>query len=186
MDDEKIVGLYWERNEQAIPATADKYGSYCTAIASNILVNREDVEECVNDTWLGAWHSIPPHRPALLSTFLGKLVRNLSFNRYKYNTSAKRGSGELPAVLDELSQLVSGKDDVERQFEQKELAKAIDRFLMTLSPEKRGIFIRRYWHTDSISAIAHRYETTEGAVTMTLKRLRGKLHKYLTERGFEI
>ena len=183
MDDEKIVRLYWERNEQAIPATADKYGSYCTAIASNILVNREDVEECVNDTWLGAWHSIPPHRPALLSTFLGKLVRNLSFNRYKYNTSAKRGSGELPAVLDELSQLVSGKDDVHQQLEHKEITRAVNAFLLTLPQDKRGIFIRRYWHTDSISAIASRYNMKENAVSVTLNRLRKKLGDYLKERG---
>ena len=186
MDDAKIVRLYWERNELAIPATADKYGSYCTAIARNILGSREDAEECVNDTYLHAWNSMPPHRPNTLSTFLGKIVRNLSFNRYKHNTADKRGGGVLPVVLDELSDLVSGRDDVEREIGQKELVTAIDAFLDTLSPEKRSIFISRYWYTDSILEIAKRHGMNAGAVSMTLNRLRLQLHSYLSERNFEL
>lgn len=186
MDDAKIVQLYWDRNEQAIPVTADKYGSYCSSIAKNILGNKEDAEECVNDTYMSAWNSMPPHRPSILSAFLGKIVRNLSFNRYKYNTAGKRGGGELPMVLEELSDLVSGKDDVEQAFDQKELTKAIDTFLDSLSPEKRSIFISRYWYTDSVSEIAVRYGMKEGAVSITLNRLRLKLHNYLLERGFEL
>lgn len=186
MDDAKIVQLYWDRNEQAISVTANKYGNYCTSIAINILGNREDAEECVNDTYMNAWNSMPPHRPNILSTFLGKIVRNLSFNRYKHNTADKRGGGELPVVLDELSDLVSGKDDVEQESEHKELVKSIDAFLDTLSPEKRSIFISRYWYTDSISEIAVRHGMNDGAVSMTLNRLRLKLHNYLLERGFEL
>ena len=186
MDDEKIVRLYWDRDEQAIPATSEKYGKYCTSIAGNILGNKEDAEECVNDTYLHAWNAIPPHRPVLLSTFLGKIVRNLSLNRYKHNTADKRGGGELPAVLDELSELVSGSDDVEQEFHAKELVKTIDAFLDTLSPEKRSIFVCRYWYTESISQIAARYGMSEGAVSMTLNRLRSKLHSCLSERGFEL
>ena len=186
MDDAKIVQLYWDRDEQAIPATADKYGNYCTSIAKNILGNNEDAEECVNDTYMNAWNSIPPHRPSILSTFLGKIVRNLSFNRYKHNTADKRGGGELPVVLDELSDLISGKDDVEKEIDRKELVKAIDSFLDTLSPEKRSIFISRYWYTDSVSEIAKRHRMNDGAVSMTLNRLRLKLHNYLLERGFEL
>ena len=210
MDDANIVQLYWDRNEQAIPATADKYESYCTSIAKNILGNHEDTEECVNDTYLGvwnsvppkqpnplltyvckitrnlAWNSMPPHRPSILSTFLGKIVRNLSFNRYKHNTADKRGGGELPVVLEELSDLVSGKDEVEQAFDQKELTKAIDTFLDSLSPKKRSIFISRYWYTDNISEIAVRHGMNDGAVSMTLNRLRLKLHNYLLERGFEL
>ena len=186
MDDAKIVQLYWDRNEQAISVTANTYGNYCTSIAINILGNREDAEECVNDTYMNAWNSMPPHRPNILSTFLGKIVRNLSFNRYKHNTADKRGGGELPVVLDELSDLVSGKDDVEQESEHKELVKSIDAFLDTLSPEKRSIFISRYWYTDSISEIAVRHGMNDGAVSMTLNRLRLKLHNYLLERGFEL
>ena len=186
MDDTEIVLLYWERNEQAIPATAEKYENYCTTIARNILGNCEDAEECVNDTYLHAWNAIPPHRPAILATFLGKITRNLSLNRYRHNTADKRGGGVLPAVLDELSELVSGGDDVEQALETKELVNAIDAFLDTLSPGKRCIFVRRYWYTDSISDIAGRFGMKDGAVTMTLSRLRSKLHNYLTERGFEL
>ena len=107
MEDEKIVQLYWDRDERAIPEAAAKYGSYCTSIAQNILGSAEDAEECVDDTYMSAWNSIPPHRPGNLCTFLGKLTRNLSLNRYRYNTAHKRGGGEAPAVLDEIAQLVS-------------------------------------------------------------------------------
>ena len=186
MDDARIVRLYWDRNEQAIPATADKYGNYCTAIATNILSNREDAEECVNDTYMNAWNSMPPHRPRILSAFLGKIVRNLSIKRYQYNTADKRGDGQLPVVLDEISDLVSGTDDVEDAFHGKELIKAIDTFLAALPAEKRGIFIRRYWYFDSIYDIAIRFGMTENNVSVTLNRLRLKLRNDLLERGFEL
>ena len=107
MDDAAIVRLYWDRNEQAIPATAEKYGSYCTAIARNILGSPEDAEECVNDAYMQAWNAMPPHRPSILSAFLGKIVRNLSLNRYRRNMADKRGGGEAPAVLEEIGELVS-------------------------------------------------------------------------------
>lgn len=184
MKDEEIVRMYWSRDEQAIPATADKYGNYCTSIANNILGCQEDAEECVNDAYWKVWSSIPPHRPKLLSAFLGKIVRNLAFNRYRHNTADKRGGGELPAVLDELSELISGNEDVEQEIDHRELVCTIDAFLGTLSPKKRGIFIRRYWYTDCVSDIAARYGMTEGAVSMTLNRLRAKLRSHLSERGF--
>lgn len=186
MDDEIIVKLYWDRNQEAIPETEKKYGKYCTYIAQSILGNMEDVEECVNDTYLCAWNSIPPHKPNTLSTYLGKIVRNLSFNRYKHNKADKRGGGELPLVLDELAEYVSGKDDVEQEVDRKELIGAINGFLDSLSEEKRGIFICRYWYTESISGIASRYGLKEGSISVILNRLRKKLHDYLVERGFEL
>jgi RNA polymerase sigma-70 factor (ECF subfamily) len=186
MDDLKIVQLYWDRDEQAIPATADKYGRYCTAIAKNILGSNEDAEECVNDTYLNAWNSMPPHRPSVLSTFLGKITRNLSFNRYKHNTADKRGGGETTTVLDELLEIVSDTDSVEQEINRKELVKAIDTFLGTLSADKRGIFICRYWYFDSISTIASSFGMTENNVSVNLNRTRLKLHNYLLERGFEL
>ena len=186
MDDAKIVQLYFDRNEQAIPATADKYGNYCTSIAENILGNHEDAEECVNDTYLNTWNAIPPHRPKMLSTFLGKIVRNLAFNRYKHNTADKRGGGEISAVLDELAGCISGNEDTEQAYVYKELVAAINDFLGTLPTEKRNIFVCRYWYTDSISDIAARYNMTYAAVSMELNRLRTKLHNYLTERGYEL
>ena len=128
---------------------------------------------------------MPPHRPDILSAFLGKIVRNLSFNRYKRNTADKRGGGELPAVLDELSDLVSDTIDVEQEIDHRELINAINAFLGTLSPKKRSIFICRYWNTDSISVIAKRYGIRVGAVSMALNRIRRQLLHYLAERGFE-
>lgn len=186
MDDAKIVQLYFDRDEQAIPATADKYGNYCTSIAKNILGNDEDAEECVNDTYLKTWNTIPPHRPKMLSTFLGKIVRNLAFNKYKHNTADKRGGSEITAVLDELGDCVSGNENVEQSYEYKELVRAINDFLCTLPAHKRSIFVCRYWYTDSISDIAARYDMTHSAVSMMLNRLRTKLHNYLTERGYEL
>ncbi len=184
MNDQQIVVLYIQRDEQAISATSEKYGSYCTSIAKNILGSNEDAEECVNDTYLHAWNSIPPHKPNVLATFLGKITRNLSFNRYKHGKADKRGGGELPLVLDELAECLISDDSVEKAFEAKELTEAIDVFLSTLSKQKRDMFVCRYWYTDSISDIAERFSMKESAVTMTLTRIRIKLHDYLTERGF--
>ena len=186
MEDTKIVQLYWDRDQNAITQTAHKYGKYCSSIAKNILGNHEDAEECVNDTYMNAWNSMPPHRPTMLSTFLGKITRNLSFNKFKHTHADKRGGSVLPAVLDELNDCVSGRSNVEKEIEYKELIKAINDFLDTLSPQKRSIFICRYWYTDSISSIALQHGMKENAVSMTLNRLRLKLHNYLSEREFEL
>ena len=186
MEDANIVQLYWERDPDAITRTSEKYGSYCTAIAGNILDNVQDVEECVNDTYLQAWHSMPPHRPGRLATFLGKITRNLSFNRYKSIHREKRGGYEMPAVLEELTQCVSGKSSVEQDVEFQELVFAINEFLAELSSEKRRMFVCRYWYADSVSAIARQFGMRENTVSMTLLRLRGKLRSHLIERGFEV
>ena len=186
MDDSKIVQLYWDRDDQAIPATSDKYGTYCTSIAKNILGNQEDAEECVNDTYMSAWNSMPPHRPKILSVFLGKITRNLSLNRYKQNTAGKRGGREVPVVLDEIAELVSDTGSVEQEVDRKELVKAIDAFLDRLPTDKRSIFICRYWYFDSVSKIAARFGMTENHVSVTLNRLRVKLHNDLLERGFDL
>lgn len=186
MDDAAIVQLYWDRSEQAIPATSEKYGKYCAVIARNILGNPEDAEECVNDALLNAWNAIPPHRPQDLSAFLGKLVRNLALNRYKHNTAHKRGGGQTTAALDEIAELVSDTDGVEREIDRRELVRALDDFLSTLSAEKRSLLVRRYWYFDSIPDIAARFQMTENHVSVTLSRLRRKLHSYLLEGGFEL
>ena len=186
MDDGKIVQLYWDRDEQAVPATADKYGNYCASIARNILGSQEDAEECVNDAYLCAWNSMPPHRPKILSVFLGKLTRNVSLNRYKYDTAEKRGGGEVPVVLDEIAELVSGTDSVEREVDRGELVSAIDAFLERLPADRRSMFVCRYWYFDSVSSIASRFGMTENHVSVTLNRLRFKLRHDLLERGFDL
>lgn len=186
MNDKDIIRLYFDRDQRALSATAKKYGNYCTSIAKNILGNNEDAEECVNDTYLNTWNSIPPNRPTILSAFLGKITRNLAFNKYKHNHVKKRGNGEIAVVLDELAECVSGLDDVGQEIDRRELVATINSFLDTLAPKKRNIFICRYWYSDSISSIARRYEMTESNVSTTLNRLRLKLKKYLLERGFEL
>ncbi len=187
MEDSKIVQLYFDRDESAILHTQEKYGAYCTSIAKNILGCAEDAEECVNDTYIKAWNSIPPHRPGVLSTFLGKITRNLSFNRYKQNTAQKRGGSDIPVILDELEECVaSTTNGVENETDYKELVKTIDDFLSSLSQEKRNIFVCRYWYNESVSKIAKEYGMKENAVSMTLHRLRAKLKDALVERGYSV
>lgn len=184
MGDKEIIQLYFDRDQKALLATAKKYGKYCTTIARNILGNNEDAEECVNDTYWKTWNCIPPTRPTIFSAFLGKITRNLAFDKYKYNHVMKRGNGEVPVVLDELAECVSGVESVEQEIDRRELVEAIHSFLGALEPKKRSIFISRYWYCDSISTIAKRHEMTEGNVSVTLNRLRAKLKEHLAERGY--
>ena len=141
-EDSQIIQLYWERDQQAIDATLQNIaGSFCTAIAKNILGNDQDAEECVNDAYLSVWNAIPPHRPGILPAFLAKITRNTALNKYKHNTAQKRGGGQLPLVLDELSDLVSGKEEQWRQaFDRQELLQAIQDFLASLLPSKAEYF----------------------------------------------
>ena len=186
MDDNGIIQLYWDRNDQAINATSKKYGHYCKAIAKNILNSEEDAEECVNDTYLNAWNSMPTHWPEHLATFLGKITRNLSFNKYKRDHAEKRGGGEITLVLDELADCVSDIDTVEQTIDRQELSTAINSFVQNLPTEKRNIFVRRYWYADSVSDIASNYGMLQGTVSKTLERTRKRLKAYLAERGFEL
>ena len=186
VEDEAIVQLYWDRNESAISESSAKYGAYCAAIAHNILHSTADEEECVNDTWLHAWNAMPPHRPNILSAFFGKITRNLSFDCYKKRHRAKRGGGQTNAVLDELAECVSGRDDTERTWDEKELTAELNRFVSELSEDKRAIFILRYWYAADIADIAQRVGLSENNVSVTLSRLRGRLKTHLIERGFDV
>lgn len=186
MEDREIVNLYWERSSNAIKETASQYGSYCKSIARNILGNDEDAEECVNDTYWNAWNSIPPNRPNVLSAYLGRITRNLSLDRLRRRHADKRGNGEIELVLEELGECVSGTDSVELEVEKKELVHAINEFLDTLSQEKCNIFLCRYWYAIPVSEIAARFGMTQGNVSVTLNRIRGKLKKYLIERGYDL
>lgn len=186
MEDHEIVQMYFDRDEKAIDATAKKYDFYCLSIAENILGNKEDAKECVNDTYLNTWNSIPPFRPTMLSTYLGKIVRNLSFNLYKKNKSQKRGGGQIPLVLEELSEIIADSNSLEVRWNQKQLSEAFNSFLADLPEEKRKAFVCRYWYADSIKEIGKRFGMTENSVSVTLNRLRSKLHNYLIERGFEL
>lgn len=184
LEDAAIISLYWRRDAQAIPATAEKYGSYCTAVARNILRDQRDTEECVNDTYLRAWNAMPPHRPAVLSAFLGKITRNLALNRHRKDAAEKRGGGEADAVFEELSQVVSHRDTPESDLDRRELLGAINEFLAALPDTKRRIFVCRYWYFDSVPDIARRFALSENHVYVTLHRLRTQLRRRLSERGF--
>lgn len=186
MTDESIVRLYWDRNEDAITETDRKYGSYCFSISYNILCNKEDSEECVNDTYDRAWNSMPPQKPAILSAFLGKIVRNISFNRYKENTALKRGGHQMDVILEELSEIASDNPGPEDAVLEEELTKAINDFLKGLPVDKRVMFVRRYWYSDDISSIAQRMRMNENSVVVSIRRIRIKLHDYLAERGFDL
>ena len=180
MDDAAIVTLYHSRDPEAIAATEQRYGRYCYAIARNILPQPEDAEECVNDTYLAAWNAMPPHRPARLSTFLGKLTRNLAFTRYQAANAAKRGGGELPLVLDELEELISGTDS--EPADRLALQDALNGFLAELRSNQRTIFLRRYWYCESVKDIARALGMSENSVSAALGRLRRRLKDHLTEK----
>lgn len=152
----------------------------------NILAYIEDVEECLNDTWLHAWNSIPPQWPACLSAYLGRITRNLSFNRYKREHRQKRGGNEITLVLDELAECVSGQEDIEGLIDEQELKKEIQHYISGLSREKRDQFYCRYWYAMPICDIASRHEISEGKVFSNLNRIRKGLKKHLNERGYWI
>lgn len=175
MEDCRIIELYWQRNEAALAETQKKYGQYCYAIANSILHNNEDAEESVNDTYIGAWNAIPPHRPAVLSTFLGKITRRLSLKRLRYRAAGKRGGGEVIAVLDEYEKCIPYGQSIDERIEAKELTNIINAFLESLPAEERRVFLCRYWYFDSISDIASRFGFSQSKVKIMLKRTRDKL-----------
>ena len=186
MDDKQIVDLYWTRSERAIEETEEKYGKYCYSIAYNILYNTQDSEECVNDTYMQAWNSIPPQRPHFLSSFLGKITRNLALNKYKYYAAQKRGLGKVNIVLEELSECLPSQKDTEKILEDKFVVEILNKFLEKQKPKIRKIFVRRYWYLDSIKEIANDYRISESNVKMTLIRTRNSLKDYMEKEGISI
>ena len=153
MEDEKIIELYWQRSPQAIDETSRKYGAYCMRLSMNILMNREDSEENVNDTYLRTWNAIPPQKPDPLRTFVCKIARNLAATKYHANTAKKRNS-RYDAALDELEGCLAAGGSVEEAYDAKELSEAINAFLSSLSYTDRFLFVRRYWYSDSMQDIA--------------------------------
>ncbi len=182
MEDEKIIELYWERNQTAICETEQKYGRYCGRIAHNILHDAGDAEECLNDTWLRAWNAMPTERPGILSAFLGAITRNLSLDCYRRKHSAKRGGGVMPYIYDELRDCAGGEEPF-HHVARGELAAAVNRFLADMEKESRVIFVRRYWYMDGIGEIAERLAVSESKVKSSLFRSRKRLYDYLKKEG---
>ena len=181
MKDEEMVGLYWMRSEDAVAATAEKYGNYCYSIAFSILHNAEDAEECVNDAYLAAWNSIPPHRPERVAAFLGKITRNVSLNRWKQYNAQKRGEGQTELALSELEECIPAKTGIEQAVEDELLTWSIEKFLYCQPRLKRNLFIRRYWYISSIQELADEYGMSESKVKSLLFRMRKKLKHHLAK-----
>ena len=183
VDDDRIVDLYWERSESAIDESSKKYSRYCHSIAYGILHNNEDSEECVNDTYLRAWNAMPPKRPNCLATFLGKITRNLSLDKYRGYTASKRGHGQVEVALSELEEVVPSSGSVEDEIIGSELAETLNVFLESLPKQKRIIFVRRYWYLISIKSIADDLGESESQVKSSLFRTRNELKLYLEAEG---
>ncbi len=183
MNDQAIVQLFWDRNEDAIRECKKQYEEYCMYIANNVLYNRQDSEECVNDALLAAWKSIPPQKPDNLRTYLGKLIREIAINRWKKNNRQKRNAGSVVRSLDEIAEMVSG-GDIEEEIEASEIAREISRYLYTIDETKRNVFIRRYWYYDSVESICLMYGFGKSKVLVMLKRTRDDLAAHLRKEGF--
>ena len=180
MEDKRIVDLYWARDPQAIEQSQARYGTHCHRIALRILDNRQDAEECVNDTFLRAWNAIPPQKPARLGAFLGRITRHLALDRYEQRTADKRGGGQIALLLDELQECLPDGEDVAEEVQLKDL---LDRFLSTLPATARRLFLRRYWYAYSIEEIGRMEGMTPNRVAVSLYRTREKLKVLLQEEG---
>ena len=182
LEDSQIIDLFFERSEQAIEELDMKYGSVVKKTASNLLRSRADAEECVNDTYLGVWNSIPPHRPAPLIAYVCRIARNLAVSRIRSDTAVKRGRG-FDLVLEEMEDFIPSDVDLEADYEAKELLENIERFLSSLDYDDRFLFVRRYWYADSVKDIAAMMRVKENRVSVRLFRLREQLRKILQKEG---
>lgn len=186
MTDSEIIRLYWQRSEQAIAASREQYGSYCHTIAWNILGNAQDSEECVSDTWLQAWNTIPPHYPRRLAAFLGRITRNLALNRVRDAGTEKRGGGQAALALAELEECVPATENVAQTVEDAEILRVLERFLRTQPEQKRNIFIRRYWYMTPVRQLAADYRMSESKAAALLHRMRMQLRAELEREGIAL
>lgn len=184
MEDQKIVELFLEKNESALVNAAAKYGSYLHSIAFNIIGNTEDAQECTNDALLRAWNSIPPQKPKNLKAFLARISRNLAIDRWNYLNAEKRGGGRTAAALEELGECVKGSEDVE--LDEGCISSVINAYLGSLDPQKRRLFVRRYFYLDSVKELAKSFKLSESNVKTTLFRIREGLRAELEKEGIEL
>ena len=186
MQDQEIIALYNARNENAIVQTQTQYGTYCMSIAQNILHNLQDSEECVNDTWLSTWTSIPPVRPTSLKGYVGMITRNLSLNRFEHLHRVKRGGAEMVMALDEIAEIADPDAHPQKQIDEQEFARILNAFLRGLPERDCGIFIRRYYYVQSVDEIAHYYRLGRANVFKILSRTRIKLREQLAKEGYSV
>jgi RNA polymerase sigma-70 factor (ECF subfamily) len=185
MRDDKIIKLFFDRSEQAIRELEAKYGKVCFKLSYNILNNRQDAEECVNDAYLGVWNAIPPAQPNPLLTFVLKIVRNLSLKKYWVNNAQKRHSAYTLSIH-ELEPFIATPNTTEDEVDVRELRKMIEEFLDSLTKENRVIFLRRYWFSDPYKVIAEQVGLSEKIVSVRLTRIRHKLREFLKDREVSI
>lgn len=185
MDDSKIIELFFARSEQAILELSNKYGAICSKIADNILNNELDSEECVNDAYLGVWNTIPPQKPDPLLSYVCRIVRNLALKKYHENTAQKRNSF-YDVALDEIVDCIPASFSVEDEIMAKEIAGLIDGFLETLDRQSRIMFIRRYWHADSMDELAELFHKSKHYISVRLSRIRKALGQYLKKEGVSL
>ena len=178
MEDAAIVSLYWARNQQAIAETDQKYGTFCRKLAQNIVDNREDAEECVSDTWLRAWNTMPPQRPCSLRAYLGRIIRNLSLDRWRSSRAQMRDS-TLQVLLGELEDCLPGGENPAQTVENRQLTAAIERYLLSCKRGDRILFVRRYWYGDSVQELAQQAGCSPAQVSRRLYTLRRGLRAAL-------
>ena len=192
MEDSTIVEMYWNRDEDAIYWTNQKYGAMCQNIAYSILDSHEDAEECTNDTWLKAWNSIPPQRPDNLKAWLGRVVRNLALDRYRRSRAKKRDAGAEVSCLGmeelrrEMWECIPAPENVEHEMDRQELAAFLNVWLRTLKESDCVLFLRRYWNGEQVKELAKERGESEGAVAKRLARLRKRLKKALEKEGYRV
>lgn len=186
MNDKNIVELYLSRDEGAVRTTIEKYQAYCHSIAFSILNDEQNAEEALNDTWLGAWNSIPPHQPENLATYLGKLTRNISLTKYRNLHASKRYADTVSLATEELEECLPSRMTVESEIESAELGKIIDNFIDGLPDIEQRVFVCRYFYFDSTSDISKRFGFSESKVKSMLHRIRRKLKRTLNEEDIWI
>ena len=186
MEDEQIVTLFWRRDQEAIVQSQRKYHPYLSKIAYNILHDQEDSQEVVNDTYFKAWQSIPPQRPSKLSIYLGRLTRHGAIDRYRHHTSQKRQGDTYAMCLEELEECCATGQDPQQVLDGKLLAQAISRFLCTLKPQTRAMFLGRYYFLDPLKEVAQYCGVRESKAKSTLFRVRKALRAYLRQEGFDL
>ena len=186
MDDDKIIELFWERSEDAVRETEAKYGRYMLSVASNVLVDEQDRQECVNDALLAAWNAIPPARPPALKLFLARVTRNIAVSKWRLLTAEKRGGGQAAAVLDELAELSDGRDFAQEIADSAALSQTLSSFLRSKDKTERTVFIKRYWLFMPVRDIAKSTGLSESSVKVMLHRSRSELRKLLEKEGFEL
>ncbi len=186
MEDERIIELFFARDENAIAELTRKYGSSLRSISMNILHSAQDAEECLNDACLKIWNCIPPDRPERLLAFIAKIMRNLSINKWKQQRTARRGGGEVPLALSELEECIPGGSTVDQELDRAELSAALGRFLTGLPEIKRTVFLRRYWYLVPVKDIAEQLGMSESRAKSMLARTRSSLRKFLEKEGIAI